>query len=295
VRLFVVPGNHDEYRPGSFWDRAQLPAAHVFTDYAFSSCRVSELQLVVWGAAMNPARTGERLLASFPGEPGAAGRSILLFHGNYLSYGPDDAPRYSPFDIDEARRLPVHYVAFGHHHGLREVLSERTLRAFYCGSPEAVSFGTSELGDRFVIRGEIADDGTVAAEPLKINSAEHAVETFDCTHETPESLARRAGELARPDRLLKLRLTGVCSPEVADAAASIQAELAAQFAYLEVTSDVADVDLAAEGNPYLKSFREEALRQLQQAPPDRRAVLRRALEIGALAFLRGHGGGGGRA
>lgn len=286
VRTFLIPGNHDEYRPGSFWDGVSLPVEHVFHDYTFEAHTVPELNLTVWGAAMNPVHTGERMLGAFPSEA-VVGRSILLFHGNWLGYGPDDAPRYSPFEASDIKRLPVNYVALGHHHGFKQVVMESGRKALYPGSPEATTFGRAELGDRFVVRGEISEDGAVHVEKVKINKATHLAESIECTHETTESLRRRVGNSSGQENLLKLTLTGHASLELVAAAETLEEEMTCEFAHLEVRSEIADIDDEMDDNVYFRSFREDLLRRMRDAAPEEQPALRKALEIGTIAFVSG--------
>lgn len=292
IEVFIVPGNHDEYRPRCFWDALETTRVHVFRQYGFSAVNLEEFDLTVWGGVMNPDRQGERLVREFDGGQ-CAGRSILVLHGTYLNYGPDDEPRCLPFDDDDVRRLNVNYLAFGHYHGCLEVLSERSRKGFYPGSLVARTFGSTELGERHIIDGQIGEDGEVSVRRLPLRSlpnfprAVHSVEEFDATHATPDGFRRWLQERASAEVLMRAVVRGTCSAEFAADLEDVEEEFAEQYYSLEVRPEFELVEEHEGDNPHFRQFREEVLRRMKSASEEEQAVLRRCLQVGAVAFYKG--------
>ena len=66
ARVFIAPGNHDWYGPGSPWQTVSWPEnVHVFREAAMTAVEVPEWNAVIHGAAFTSPEQPESLLAGF--------------------------------------------------------------------------------------------------------------------------------------------------------------------------------------------------------------------------------------
>ena len=128
ARVFVAPGNHDWYGPGSPWETETWPEnVTVFQERAMTAAEVPELDLVVHGAAFTGPDQPESLLAGFTA-PADGKVHIGLLHGELD--GAED--RYDPIRREEVSASGLAYLALGHVHKRMEPL---TLGRTVCAWP----------------------------------------------------------------------------------------------------------------------------------------------------------------
>lgn len=93
TRVFISPGNHDWYGPGSPWETVDWPEnVYVFKENRLTAVEVPERNLVIHGAAFSGPEQLESLLAGFTA-PADGKCHIGLLHGEAgRGGGADTAP-----------------------------------------------------------------------------------------------------------------------------------------------------------------------------------------------------------
>ena len=134
--VIILPGNHDCLYTNAIYDRHDLAAAchnvRVITALNGQLCEFPELDLVVWGRAMEEHEPGFHPLAYIPTRQDQRWH-IAMAHGFF--YGERrEADRSSPIFAEEIRDTGWDYVALGHQHALTDV-SQGHVAAYYPGAP----------------------------------------------------------------------------------------------------------------------------------------------------------------
>ena len=155
TRVFISPGNHDWYGPGSPWETVDWPEnVYVFKENRLTAVEVPERNLVIHGAAFSGPEQLESLLAGFTA-PADGKCHIGLLHGEL-----DGAEaRYGPIRREEAAASGLCYLALGHVHKRTAPLTLGRTVCAWPGCPEGRGF--DELGEKGVYEGTISDGGEV--------------------------------------------------------------------------------------------------------------------------------------
>ena len=293
VQVFLNPGTtgHDAYRPGGLWDKAELGGAHIFRDAVFTSEPVGKFpNVTVWGVACDPARPDQNLLATAADLPAAA-PCIGLYHGGLSGRYEHEGERGNAFEQDDVERAPFTYLALGHYHRRTQVLDTPGKKAFYPGSPTAISFRDSELGERYALDGELSESGEVTLSPLRIppEFGVHRKESLDCTGLSLEEIQEQFRQWAGPNVFMTATLQGVVPSDTMAGARKLEDTHRDAYGYLKVSPEFEDLS-GAEENPYLQLFREHVRQEIaQETDEESKQVLREALRLGTEALLRGGG------
>ena len=153
ARVFIAPGNHDWYGPGSPWETVDWPEnVHVFRENTLTAAEVPEWNLVIHGAAFTGPEQPESLLAGFAA-PADGKVHIGLLHGE-LERAED---RYDPLRREEVAASGLAYLALGHVHKRTEPLTLGRTVCAWPGCPEGRGF--DELGEKGFYEGTVSDDG----------------------------------------------------------------------------------------------------------------------------------------
>jgi exonuclease SbcD len=134
--VVILPGNHDCLYAKAIYDRHNFQAAcdhvQVITALQGQVIEFPELDLVVWGRAMEEHTPGFHPLAYIPTRHDSRWH-IALAHGFFYEtrQQPD---RSSPIFAEEIRDTGWDYVALGHQHVLTDV-SQGQVTAYYPGAP----------------------------------------------------------------------------------------------------------------------------------------------------------------
>lgn len=240
VRLFIIPGNHDEYSyPGSVWKRYQFPGAHIFTEPAFttSSFPTSDGMVHVHGLAYDHTVCPDPLPTLRRGD---GGLHLALLHATV------DVPdyqqveqRYLPLRSEQLRALEVDYVALGHIHRAHLYQDARGLYACYPGSPEGLT--AREVGERAVALIEF-EGGAPRLEWLKVNQRTVGRKVLAVDDLGTEEMAALIGRYADPNLLLTAVLTG--SPRDLPPTENLLGRLREAFFWLEIEDETVLVDAA---------------------------------------------------
>ena len=227
ARVFVAPGNHDWYGPGSPWETAAWPEnVTVFRERAMTAAEVPELDLVVHGAAFTGPDQPESLLAGFTA-PADGKVHIGLLHGELD--GAED--RYDPIRREEVSASGLAYLALGHVHKRMEPL---TLGRTVCAWPGCLEGrGFDELGEKGFYEGTISDSGEVSLTFVPFARHRYEILEVDVTGKDPRVAVEAALPPDTAGDLYRILLTGETAEGGAGAAA-IQEALADRFDTLEV-------------------------------------------------------------
>ena len=273
-RVFAIPGNHDYVSQASFWHRMSIPGLQVFLQPEWHSIVLEDLGLSVHGMAFDRRKSERR---AFEGLELGEMPSIVLAHASYEAFE-GQIERYHPFSASEIPQAA--YVALGHYHRFNPVG-----RACYPGTPEGISFDAPETEDRFVVVGEIGDE--VSFEPVKVNARIMRSGEVDCTSfDSQASLLDAVRKLCEANALVQVKFTGSPSSDVAGVLDGLSDRFKESCLHMatDVTGLSLPMDLPAGDRTIRGRFCKHMLQQIQDADPERRKLLRRALDLGLGEF-----------
>ena len=271
TRVFISPGNHDWYGPGSPWETVDWPEnVYVFKENRLTAVEVPERNLVIHGAAFSGPEQLESLLAGFTA-PADGKCHIGLLHGEL-----DGAEaRYGPIRREEAAASGLCYLALGHVHKRTAPLTLGRTVCAWPGCPEGRGF--DETGEKGVLCGTVSDDGAVEASFVPFARRRYEIVEADVTGRTALEAAEQTirGDTRRD--LYRIILTGEADGTV-DAGA-VESALRERFYALEVRDETrmaADV-WAGAGEESLRGLFLRTLRQKWDSAPDEETRRRIAL------------------
>ena len=312
VPVVISPGNHDFYSLGSPYNNDLLAArkqrpwpvnVHIFTSGDWTSFTSPALPNVVFtGIAhcANAALDARLLSAPVPRPPARDGIAMLVFHGSRDNTKlPGKKLRTLPFSDGELAAQGFDYAAIGHYHDHAEIRDTRgRVIGAYSGCP--VGRGLDEIGERFVLVGEIHKDETacsVAIEKLRLDR--RAVRRVDvpCTGATHrEAILKRVEEAlsasaAEPDDLVQVRLEGRVAPGIDLRLSDAGFEERYFHLAFDTTLLKPDYDLERYRDQTLRTtearFAREMLRRIEsEQDAARRLLLENALYYGLDALLQ---------
>jgi DNA repair exonuclease SbcCD nuclease subunit len=132
----ILPGNHDCLRTNAIYDRHDVTAGaghvRVITALHGQTLDFPELDLVIWGRAMEEHEPGFHPLAHLPSRDGRRWHVVMAHGFFYPQRQPVD--RSSPIFAEEIRDTGWDYVALGHQHVPTDV-SQGNVVARYSGAP----------------------------------------------------------------------------------------------------------------------------------------------------------------
>ena len=134
----ILPGNHDCLHPNGIYHRHDFSAAcdnvRIITELDGQTMAFPELDLVVWGRAMETHEPAFRPLANIPARHARPARwHVAMAHGFF--YEDFETPeRSSPILAAEIRQTGWDYVALGHKHVMADH-SQGSVVAWYPGTP----------------------------------------------------------------------------------------------------------------------------------------------------------------
>jgi DNA repair exonuclease SbcCD nuclease subunit len=122
-----------------------------------------ELELVVWGRAMEEHEPGFHPLAHIPTRQGQRWH-VAMAHG-FFYRTPQEVERSSPILAEEIRDTGWDYVAMGHQHVLTDV-TQGDVVAYYSGAPLVNWTGTAPHGHVLLL--ELSPERGVIVQPQRI-------------------------------------------------------------------------------------------------------------------------------
>ncbi len=133
----ILPGNHDALDQSSVYHRMDLkrlaPMVHLLTNVQGEELVIPDLDVAVWGRAMEEHTPQFRPLEGAPSRNGV-GWYIGMAHGYHFATG-EKPDRSAPIFAEEIADTGYDYWALGHVHVFRDV-SAGPVTAFYSGAPD---------------------------------------------------------------------------------------------------------------------------------------------------------------
>ncbi len=227
VPVYILPGNHDPWVPGSVWEHS------VWSEHDDLRVLTKPEPLEVPGGLLWPTPVCEpyshRDQTQWMDATDQESICIGVAHGN-VQGGPADPEL--PILRDAPAKRGLDYLALGHWHStaLYEEPDQGHCRMAYSGAHEPTKFGERDSGQVLIV--EI--HGRRAApvvEPVSTSVLKWVVmEREVAAGEGLETVAEEVRAMSEPDRtLLRLRLSGVFDPGASALLRDLEEVLAARF------------------------------------------------------------------
>lgn len=152
--VFIAPGNHDCYAPGSIYTSIHWSDnVHIFKSGEIERIKIPKLGASVYGAAFTAPGCDRSLLAGFHADEDDV--SIMVLHGDLNQ--PNS--RYNPISEADIRASGLDYLALGHVHAYSGIKKAGSTTYAYCGCIEGRGF--DEQDDKGVIVGGVGKNESV--------------------------------------------------------------------------------------------------------------------------------------
>lgn len=200
-KIFLAPGNHDFYAPGSGYDTVAWPEnVHIFTARTAQTVALPELNASVTGAAFTAAEERAPLDgAAFAG--GEAAIRLGVLHGE-VTAGESKYRAISPAEIE---KTGLTYLALGHVHRCGGV--QRAGATVYAYPGCLPGRGFDETGDKGFLFGEVNENGA-DLEFIPFARRRYQSVMADITDRDPAEAVRRALGPGCGDDVCRVLLTG---------------------------------------------------------------------------------------
>ena len=227
-RIFLSPGNHDFYAPGSGYDAVDWPEnVHIFTSRRPQTVLLRSLNASVTGAAFTSAEEWEPFDgASFSG--GDAPIRLGVLHGE-VTRGESKYRAIPPAEIEKTN---LTYLALGHVHRCAGVQRAGNTAYAYPGCLPGRGF--DETGDKGFLYGEITPE-KVELEFIPFAPRRYQGVTADITDRDPADAVRQALDPDCGQDVCRVLLTG--SRRENFSLSVLTSELSGLCAALELTDE----------------------------------------------------------
>ena len=227
-RIFLSPGNHDFYAPGSGYDAVDWPEnVHIFTSRRPQTVLLRSLNASVTGAAFTSAEAWEPFDgASFSG--GDAPIRLGVLHGE-VTRGESKYRAIPPAEIEKTN---LTYLALGHVHRCAGVQRAGNTAYAYPGCLPGRGF--DETGDKGFLYGEITPE-KVELEFIPFAPRRYQSVTADITDRDPADAVRQALDPDCGQDICRVLLTG--SRRENFSLSALTSELSGLCAALELTDE----------------------------------------------------------
>ena len=161
TKIFIVPGNHDPYIKGSFYEKFEFNKnVYIFKEnidvYEDENIRIYGVGFTDFYMNENPLKNINVVKDLKP--------TILISHCDINGAQDENGFAYNPILLSKLKELDFDYAALGHIHNVEFYPNEKIA---YSGS--TISLGFDELGNHGVIVGELLN-GKVLTEFFKIDN-----------------------------------------------------------------------------------------------------------------------------
>lgn len=227
-RIFLSPGNHDFYAPGSGYDAVDWPEnVHIFTSRRPQTVLLRSLNASVTGAAFTAAEEWEPFDgASFSG--GDAPIRLGVLHGEVTR----GESKYRAIPSAEIEKTNLTYLALGHVHRCAGVQRAGNTAYAYPGCLPGRGF--DETGDKGFLYGEITPE-KVELEFIPFAPRRYQSVTADITDRDPADAVRQALDPDCGQDICRVLLTG--SRRENFSLSALTSELSGLCAALELTDE----------------------------------------------------------
>lgn len=227
-RIFLSPGNHDFYAPGSGYDAVDWPEnVHIFTSRRPQTVLLRSLNASVTGAAFTSAEEWEPFDGdSFSGSDAPIRLGVL--HGE-VTRGESKYRAIPPAEIEKTN---LTYLALGHVHRCAGVQRAGNTAYAYPGCLPGRGF--DETGDKGFLYGEITPE-KVELEFIPFAPRRYQSVTADITDRDPADAVRQALDPDCGQDICRVLLTG--SRRENFSLSVLTSELSGLCAALELTDE----------------------------------------------------------
>lgn len=201
AKVFIAPGNHDWYGPGSPWQTVRWPDnVHIFRKNHITAVELPEWNLVIYGAAFTASERTDGFLTGFAA-PVDGRTHIALLHGEV------DATegRYAPIRKEEIAASGLNYLALGHIHKRTEPQQYGKTLCAWPGCPEGRGF--DELGEKGFYEGTI-ENGQVSLTFVPFARRRYEILEVDVTGQDPSAAIETALPGDTAQHLYRILLIG---------------------------------------------------------------------------------------
>jgi DNA repair exonuclease SbcCD nuclease subunit len=232
TRVIVLPGFHDQFEKGSFWEQWKIlqPAENLFilADSEKPYVELPEISAVVYGYPS--------VMDDKPGDPverlkiiDGSDFHIAVLYGHLISDSDKNHGEF-PLSKDKLASIPFDYIALGGQPEFQSFVDDG-LRAAYAGSPAALSPAWKDAGNILVVD---LQKESLNVEAKKIDGfvwteTEISMETIA----NMEDLKNRIMEMAGQYTSLRVTLSGLALLEAGLNLDHLRGELEDDFLHLE--------------------------------------------------------------
>jgi DNA repair exonuclease SbcCD nuclease subunit len=290
IPVFIAPGNHDPYLPGSPYREESWPAnVRIFTEERFNTVELSELGVRVTGFGFTRSRIEERAFLGLPTLPADAW-NLVLAHGSDVTRVPQGKSSHAPFTIDEIAGKNVAYCALGHYHQQRRIPNPIDgTEVWYSGIPEGR--GWDEVGACGYLLGVI-EDGQVRVEGRICNQYPLCLLSLNCDsfvtrEQVLEAILQHRSAKFDSNTILRVRLEGTADPRLDLSLSELEERLAGEILHVQWddrTQPALDFELISEENTLSGRFVRTLNDRIPSVPSDERETYERARLYGAQAL-----------
>jgi DNA repair exonuclease SbcCD nuclease subunit len=241
--VYIAPGNHDPYGPGSLFARKDLPPnVKIFSEAAWRAFPLAP-DVTLWGFGHTRSEPGRPFSnARFERE----GIQIALVHGSDEARCPPNKRVTAPFNTAEVVASGASLLLTGHYHGGYVVSQSGKPVLAYPGSPEPIKFGEGPGHGALSVT---IDGASIDVRPIptaRTRMVDLQCDLTDVAHENG-AFERIWPVLAGygADDFVRLHLTGSVADGTRIDRALIEDRLGSTLGSLEVSDETRSVDFEA--------------------------------------------------
>ena len=292
LQIYITPGNHDPYIPGSPYIEHEWPEnVSIFTHPSRHGLLVDKTSTMVWGFAWTSARNVENpfskgIIPSIVNDQ----INILMGHGSEINTQPKDWTKYAPFDLSKIDLTGIDYVALGHLHKPQLVKTLDGTTACYPGTLNPSGF--SESGPRSFLQINITDHDahvTICPSPAPRFIRTAIAITPETTLEHILEAFPMPGAIDEPPIIAEVTLLGVAPQSRKYAFPRLLERLSRHFLHLEIIDksvSTEDLEKLRNSDDQFGKWYSTVQDAIDTAPSEsQRNLLQRALEHGVTAAI----------
>jgi len=236
VRVFIAPGNHDPFIPGSPYKEESWPDnVHIFNTEEFQSVEIPCLGICVTGFGFEHTHLEDRIFRKLPVLSNEY-FNIVLSHGSNIGRIPTGKSKHGPFAIEDITGKNVHYCALGHYHQQHQLpnpIDETSV--WYSGIPEGR--GWDETGPCGYLFGEF-EDGNLSVEnrvcnQYTLNTLVVDCDSFSTREQVLDAVLSQRKILFDSSTILRVQLAGALDSRLDLSLSELDERLAGEALYIQ--------------------------------------------------------------
>jgi DNA repair protein SbcD/Mre11 len=236
IRVFISPGNHDPWVPGSPYREESWPGnVHIFAVEEFQSVELPQLGVRITGFGFAHPFLEAHHFQRLPALPRDL-FNIVLSHASDMSSVPAGKSKHGPFEIREIAGKNIQYCALGHYHQQHQVPNEIDgAQAWYSGIPEGR--GWDEQGRCGYLLGQIENERVQVesryCNQFSLNTLTVNCDTFATREQILDSILNQRGTLFDPKTILRVQLVGALDPKLDLSLPELEERLADEVLHIQ--------------------------------------------------------------